>query len=133
MDISESLEQVFSSTDLIGTQFYKRFLANCPEAEAFFKDVDMQRQSVVVTMALTLVEQYYKSPYIPTEAYFRYLGSLHRDREIPKEMYPIWVDSMMQTLAAFHGKAWDEELASQWQQGFDSATRVMLAGYDLPV
>ena len=133
MDIAESLEKVYSSTSLLGTNFYERFFAECPEAKKFFQDVDMDRQAVVVTMALTLVEQYHVSPFPPTAAYFRYLGTDHRDRGIPREMYEPWTLSMLKTLAELHGDDWSNELEQQWERGLQAAIKQMFIGYDLPI
>lgn len=129
MDISESLQKVYSSTELMGERFYQQFFADCPEAQEYFADVDMQRQAVVVTMALTLVEQYLVSPYPPTAAYFEHLGVQHQERGIPPEMYPQWIESMLTVLEGMHGKQWDEALAGQWREGFEIATKKMLQSY----
>ncbi len=129
MDISESLELVYSSSESIGHRFYDQFFADCPEAITYFEDVDMKRQAVVVTSALTLVEQYLVTPFVSTEEYFRYLGDQHQKIGIPTEMYPLWIRSMLKALAQLHGTDWDERLESQWRKGFEAATEKMLESY----
>ncbi|MDC0936226.1 globin [Pirellulales bacterium] len=133
MDISESLERVYSSTELLGSKFYKQFFMDCPEAKRFFAKVNMDRQAVVVTMALTLVKQYYVSPFAPSEAYFRYLGTQHRDWGIPQEMFEPWTTSMLKTLADLHGDDWSEQLQQQWESGLKAAIAQMFVGYELPI
>ena len=133
MDISESLEKIYSASDLIGKKFYKQFFADCPEAVPFFDGLDMERQAVVVTMALTLVERHFVTPFEPSEAYFRYLGTQHRDLGIPTDMYPKWVESMLKTLASVHGDDWDDRLSQQWRDGIQIAIEQMLIGYELPI
>ena len=129
MDISDSLLKVYSSTALLGKVFYDQFFADCPEAIEYFDEVDMKRQAVVVTMALTLVEQYQVSPFAPTKAYFEHLGVTHQRMGIPKQMYPHWVDSMLKALAKLHGDEWDDDLEIQWRKGFETAIGMMLESY----
>ncbi|MEQ8210535.1 MAG: globin [Lacipirellulaceae bacterium] len=132
MDISESLQEIFESNETLGKKFYKKFFRACPEAEKFFEGLDMHRQAVVLTMAFTLVEQFYKSPYVQTAVYFHVLGASHRDMGIPKSMFEPWLQTMLQTLAEFHGDRWDKELEEQWQVGLNAAAEEMFQGYDLP-
>jgi hypothetical protein len=37
---------------------------------------------------------------------------------------------MLETLRAFHGDEWSEELAAEWEQAFDEARTAMFAGYE---
>jgi hypothetical protein len=58
MEISESLEQILDATDLFGESFYELFLSTYPEVQEYFEGVNMSRQAVMLTMALTIVEQH---------------------------------------------------------------------------
>lgn len=133
VDIHQSLERVYESKDLLGTRFYENYLVNCPEARPYFDGVDMHRQAIVITMALTLVEQYYRSPFRATEDYLLFLGTRHEGREIPLEFYPKWLDSMMDTLEEFHDSDWDESLAEAWSRALKRAIDKLMEGYAEPV
>lgn len=130
MDIAESLERIFDSTDLFGESFYDLFLTTYPEVQKYFEGIDMNRQAVMLTMALTLVEQYASSKYPATKKYLLHLGEVHRDRGIPPALYEQWRDAMLETLFQFHGDDWDQQLATQWREAIETAIEVMLQGYE---
>jgi hemoglobin-like flavoprotein len=130
MNIAESLDQVLNSKQIIGETFYETFFANCPEVKPFFEGVNLQRQAVLVTMALIVIEQYYSNPYLATEKYVHYLGTKHHDRKIPKELYGKWCESMLETLAKFHGDDWSEALAKEWEQAILRVRDAMFQGYE---
>ena len=129
MKISQSLDQILDSTDVFGEEFYRSFFEQFPEVRKFFDGVNIYRQSVLLTMALIMVEQCYSTPYVATQRYLQYLGTKHQELKIPEEMYPKWKESMIATLRQFHGDAWDEELESQWRVAIERATELMLEGY----
>lgn len=133
MDIHQSLERIYDSKDLLGDRFYAHFFASCPEARPYFEGVDMHRQAMVITMALTLVEQYFRSPYRATEDYLLFLGTRHEDRGIPLELYPQWLDAMMATLEEFHDNQWSDDLADQWSRALKKAIDKLWEGYTEPV
>jgi hemoglobin-like flavoprotein len=110
--------------------FYQIFLTQHPEAQPYFEGVDLQRQGVLLTMALVVVEQYYSNPFPATANYLRYLGSRHHDRKIPLPLYAKWTDAMLQTLKQFHGDDWDDHLAQQWSEAIEQAIKRMSEGYD---
>jgi hemoglobin-like flavoprotein len=130
MNIGQSLKKVLESPDNFGDVFYDVFLTRHPEAKGFFQNVNMKRQGVLLTMALNIVEQYYRTPYPAMEKYLQYLGTRHLDRAIPQEMYAKWTAAMLDTLAAFHGSDWHDELAAQWKEAIGRATELMFEGYD---
>jgi hemoglobin-like flavoprotein len=130
MKIAESLEKVLNSKEIIGKSFYETFFANCPEVKPYFEGVNLQRQAVLVTMALIVIEQYYSNPYLATEKYVHYLGTKHHDRQIPKRLYVKWAESMLETLARFHGDEWSESLAGEWEQAICKVRDAMFQGYE---
>jgi hemoglobin-like flavoprotein len=130
VDISQSLDRILSAPDTLGDRFYEIFLTEYPEARQYFEGVDLQRQGVVLTMALALVAQYYSNSYPATAKYLRYLGSKHHDRQIPLPLYAKWADAMLQTLEQFHGDDWDDHLSRQWQEAITLSAQRMTEGYD---
>lgn len=131
MDIEESLEQIFASTDLFGESFYELFLTAYPDVQKYFEGIDMNRQAVMLTMALTLVEQYASSKYPAARKYLQQLGKVHQERGIPSELYEQWRDAMLEALFQFHGDDWDGHLATQWREAIETAIDVMLQSYKL--
>jgi hemoglobin-like flavoprotein len=130
MTIRESLEKILQSEEVFGVLFYEIFFERVPEAEAHFDGIDMRRQALMLTMALTVIEQYHSKSFAAVEQYLQLLGSRHNDRSIPRDMYPKWSESMLVALARFHGDEWTEELAGQWAEALDSATSIMFRGYE---
>jgi len=129
VDIGESVGLVLASREVFGKVFYAEFFRLCPAARAHFADVDMERQALALTMALTLIEQHHRHAYPAIESYLETLGHSHDHRGIPAGLYAPWSEAMLAALAAFHGAAWDEALAAQWREALAGAARVMLAGY----
>jgi hemoglobin-like flavoprotein len=130
VDIHQSLKSILASEQLFGERFYSTFFKRCPEAETHFDGIDMRRQALVLTMALTLIEQHFTHGYPAVEQYLQHLGSRHKERLVPPNTYPKWRDSMLAALADFHGEEWNDELARQWHEAIEGVSRAMLGGYD---
>jgi hemoglobin-like flavoprotein len=127
--IHESLESILSADRNFGEMFYANFFARVPEARSHFEGLDMERQSMVLTMALTSVVQYHSAGFSAVQKYLRLLGTRHYDREIPMDLYAAWSKAMLETLSRFHGDDWNDALALAWQHALDDAINVMFEGY----
>lgn len=130
MNITESLDSILGSRDLLGDIFYPEFFEAYPHLRSYFADVNMKRQSVLLTNALTVIRQFYVSSYPAVEQYLRYLGSKHHDLKVPPDSYDLWKQTMLVTLERFHGADWSAELAGEWQRAIEQAAAVMVAGYE---
>lgn len=130
MDIHQSLQHILNSKDVFGHAFYDVFFSRYPEALEYFGDVDMKRQALVLTMALTVIQQYYSNNYSTVEQYLQVLGSQHHRRQIPPDLYPKWRDAMLEALESFHGKDWDPTLAREWRDAIEVGIEPMLRGYE---
>jgi hemoglobin-like flavoprotein len=130
MRIHDSVEKILRSKEVFGRQFYEVFFRKFPEVEQYFRGIDMERQSLVLTLAVSIVEQYFTRGYPATEKYLKYLGTQHHKRGIPREVYPMWRDAMLETLQNFLGNDWDEELAGEWRAAIQRSTTLMFEGYD---
>ena len=130
MNIEESLGQVLNSQKVIGELFYEAFFGKNPQVKQFFGDVNLRRQSLLLTMALMVVERQYSQPFLATEAYLQYLGTRHCDWDIPRHLYPLWSETMLETLSGFHGHDWTPQLSDQWSEALDQVTEIMFQGYD---
>jgi hemoglobin-like flavoprotein len=130
MDIEKSLKLILQSGDQFGASFYDIFFERCPKAAEYFKDTDMSRQSLVLTMALQLLAQYYANGFLSIKQYLQTIGTRHDDWGIPREMYTDWRDAMLAALEKFHGEQWNDALANQWREAIERATEAMFHGYD---
>ena len=129
MEIRESLQKVLDSRDLFGTIFYEEFFGRYPEVKKYFEGVDMDRQALVLTMALTVIEHQYNGTYGAVSHYLQHLGTAHHRRGIPLDLYPKWIDTMLVTLERFLGKDWDLALSEQWRSALEKTFAAMQPGY----
>ncbi|MHB0956467.1 MAG: globin domain-containing protein [Pirellulaceae bacterium] len=129
MNIQDSLHQVLASKTAFGEDFYRTFFRRCPEARVFFAGVDLERQAILLTMSLLVIEKQFAHPYAAAAEYLRYLGTKHHDRKIPKHLYAEWRDAMLETLAKFHATDWNDELQMQWYEAIELVTDLMFQGY----
>ncbi len=130
LTITDSISAILNSKESFGEKFYARMFTGYPHLKQHFDGVNMREQAVVVTMALTLIEQYYSRANEATHKYLQVLGSRHCERQIPKDSYADWLDALLETLSAFHEHAWTESLADQWKEAIEKATRAIFEGYD---
>lgn len=129
LQINESLNQILNAKDAIGEMFYKHFLDNYPDVQKHFEGVNMRRQGVLLATALMVIERYYAHPTPAVAMYLRYLGTKHKDWSIGRDLYPVWVNAMIETMVKFHGDDWSPELERQWREAFSRAIDLMLEGY----
>lgn len=130
MTLRESLDQILQSETSFGELFYETFFSRCPEAAEYFRDVDMRRQALELTMALTLVEQYHAKGFSAIAQYLQQLGTRHSDLGIPRELHSDWRETLLATLAQFLGDGWSDTLQNEWRRAIDAGTKVMFLGYD---
>jgi hemoglobin-like flavoprotein len=129
MDIQESVHRILARRECLADLFYLVFLDRYPEVRHHFEGVNLKYQAVLLTTALLVIQCHAMGSYPATTAYLRYLGSKHRARNIPPELYPPFRDALRTTLARFHSKDWDAGLAGQWRAALDKAVATMLEGY----
>lgn len=130
MEIQDSLKQILQSEQVFGSMFYEVYFERCPEAKDHFAETDMKRQALVLTMALTLIEQHYNHEFAAVDQYLQHVGSKHSDRKIPRALYEPWREAMLATLERFLGADWSEHLAEQWSDAIETVTETMFRGYD---
>jgi hemoglobin-like flavoprotein len=130
MDIHESLDRILESEASFGSIFYEVFFERHPEAAVHFDGIDMHRQALLLTMALTVIERYYSRAFPAVEQYLQLLGSRHSDRSIPRDLYPKWSQSMLIALERFHDGDWNDHVAQQWRDALEQAAQLMFRGYE---
>jgi hemoglobin-like flavoprotein len=131
MEIQDSVHQILQSTEAVADQFYRHYLDAHPEVLRYFQGMDLKRQAIQLHMALLLAAHHYVHRYPATTSYLKVLGHTHAARRgVPVEAYDSFRDCLIETLAEFHGKDWDEQLATQWREALDLAIATMLEGYE---
>lgn len=132
MNISESINSILATEDLVGGKFYDRFFKECPHLKQYFKGVDMDRQSAMLTSAIVLVESVYSKNEMGLSPYLRLLGKDHEERGISADDFTDWTESMLRTLAEFHGQDWSMDLEREWHRAIIKSIKIMLEGYSHP-
>ena len=130
MRIAESVQRILSQKEPVVERFYELFLNRHQDARNYFADVDMRRQSILLTMALITIESHCSHSYPATEHYLKVLGHRHHEMGVEPGLYPKFRDCLIEALDNFHGDDWDEGLAMQWREAIEKATATMLEGYE---
>lgn len=130
MDITQSIETILESKELLGGKFYNRFFLECPHLKQYFVGVDMKRQSAMLTSAIVLVETFYSKKASGLSPYLQLLGKDHAARGISRDDFTDWTESMLSTLAEFHGNDWSIPLEREWYAAIKKSVKVMLEAYD---
>jgi hemoglobin-like flavoprotein len=127
MDIQQSVGKILHDDEILAELFYARFFERYPEGRAYFADVSLRHQAVLLTMTLKLVEQYHVHRYPSVRSYLRILGDRHRGRiGIPPGLFSPFGDCLLFALREYHGSEWDQALGDQWRAAIDEAIGVML-------
>ena len=130
MDINQSLHRILQAKDSLAKMFYEHFLEKHPEVRPFFSKVDFNRQRILLTTALMVIERYRAHPTPAVEQYLQYLGTKHHEIGVPRAAYAKWTVAMLETMQKFHGADWSLELEEQWNSAICQARDLMLQGYD---
>jgi hemoglobin-like flavoprotein len=127
MDIQGSVGKILQRGEALANLFYNNLLIRHPQLLAYFEGVNLQRQAVLLTMSLKLIEQHYVHRYPAMRSYLKLLGHRHQDRfRIPPDMFSPFGDCLLATIQEFHGSEWDQGLDDQWRAAIHQAIAVML-------
>jgi len=129
MTIHDSLHRILEQNETLADLFYIVFIERYPEVRRHFQGVNLRTQSVLLTIALMVMERHYTGSYPATHMYLKYLGAKHKKWGIPAEHYPKFGDALLATLERFHSTDWGPPLAAEWAAAIDRAVRTMLEGY----
>ena len=89
-------------------RFYGHFL-NDPSIQALFNNTDMQSQVKMLKNSMFQLITFHLT-HRPLPALKR-LASLHRNLDIPAEMFDVWLDALIQTVREFDGRC---DLATEY-------------------
>ena len=130
MNIVESIRELQSDEELVIGRFYTRCLNRDPRINDLFRGVDLQRQSVMLTTALNTIELNYVGSSTVARTHLLMLGEQHQSLGVPKDVYPVFEDCLIETLAEYHGSDWDIELQQQWREALHRAFETLFEAYD---
>ena len=130
MNITESLDRIHQSEQVLGQQFYAELAIRFPEAAKLFEGVNMEYQGALFTMQLATMVAYHRHKTKAPGLYLQVLGTRHKSRGVPVEMYPQFCEILLDVLATFFRDDWDDSLAEEWRTAIQDAAAKMLEGYE---
>ncbi|MCS7466527.1 globin domain-containing protein [Stieleria sp. ICT_E10.1] len=124
MELEESVEAILSDDSIALDGFYDRLFKRYPEFKYFFAGANVKRQTAMLTMALLAVKQY---PALrrSSQAYLEVLGTKHHGLGITNELFPKFIEVLVETIAEFHGSDWNAALDKQWTDALNYAAAIM--------
>lgn len=124
MKISDSVELILSNESLVLEGFYSELFRRYPEFEPYFTDAHLGRQTAMLTMALVSVKQY-PDMRGSAQSYLQAIGAKHRGKGIPVEMYPEFIEVLIEKVGEFHGDQWSDDLETEWTEALNFAAATM--------
>jgi len=133
--MSDKMERVMKSygrctiSQTFFDDFYKVFLASSDEVRAMFRDTDFEVQKRVLREGLAFLIMFSKGGSFP-EAKVAQLAERHSRTElnVPPEMYSLWLDAFLVTVAA-HDTRCDDVLLQEWREVLQPGIDAMKAAY----
>jgi hemoglobin-like flavoprotein len=130
LTLEESLHKILECPKQdLGDAFYKRLFQRCPEARAFFTNVDLEVQANTLVNVLHIIVSHASHRYPATTAYLKFLGNKHQVRKIPLDLYTHFSQTLLDVLAEFHGDQWTSDLRTKWNDALTITVAAMLPGY----
>jgi hemoglobin-like flavoprotein len=110
-------------------EFYRHFLASCPEAEPMFANTDFDRQTRLLKHALGLLLIYPSQPAGDPNLLER-VAERHsrRDLDVSPEFYDRFVDSLLDT-AREHDPLWTVDVEAAWRSTVSKGIAYMQSRY----
>jgi len=95
--------------------FYNTFMGADPEIRPMFANTDMEKQKALLKNGITYLIMFDRGNIIGTTA-LRDIGKIHSrsEKNVQFKFYPIWVDSLLKTVAK-HDPKFNNELEAAWR------------------
>lgn len=129
MQIHESAQVILIDQQRFAPRFYESLFRDHPETERYFSGVDMPDQRTKLMSALITAERHATTGGWVSENFLAALGRKHLALGVGREMFSMFVDTLIGTLEEHHGSEWTSTLEAEWRRAMDSAVEVMLRQY----
>ncbi len=129
MTLNESVDRILAEGTRVTDRFYELFFERHPEARPLFENTFMSAQSVMLSAALVVTTHHPNYP-LATRQYLNLLGARHAGKGVPRELFPVFQETLVAALEEFHGTDWDDGLGRQWNEALDRAVQLMFEGYE---
>lgn len=111
------------------TRFYETFIGHSPAIAAHFEGTDMERQKDMLAQSIhEMVE--FSTTRVASER-LRRVASRHnrKERDVPPDLYEVWLDSLIATAREFDVK-FNDELELAWRVVLSPGIAYMKFRYD---
>jgi hemoglobin-like flavoprotein len=119
--VIESYHRARESGQLFDT-FYDLFLRKSPEIPPMFSRTDFHHQKLMVRESILEMLQYAHSGFGYEEV--RRLGDRHRQLQVKRQHYELWLDALCEALAQ-HDSGFSSELEQMWRAAMRKGIDVM--------
>ena len=128
-DVKVSFGRCLVNGDLI-QKFYERFLLSDPRLPFMFDKTDFSEQRDLLSHSVNLAILFAGGNEKGKEGLSKVRKS-HSKKElnIPQEMYPLWINSFLETVKEMDTKL-DEKVLSEWEEVLNIAVDYIKGGYD---
>ena len=104
--------RISEAGDTFFVAFYDAFLGKSPQIAALFSRTNMTRQASMLRRSLYEFTNFYVTGTVSED--MRRLAALHQKLGIPVDLYDLWMDALMDTVAEFDGE-FDELTEYAWR------------------
>jgi hemoglobin-like flavoprotein len=127
MEVMESFNRVRHKG--LAEKFYETLLGADPRIKVMFKNTNFERQRELFVHGVLMLIEYANGKALGEMAIKR-LGELHSRRKmnVPPDLYPIWVNCLVETLAKLDPK-FSPTLERQWREILQKGIDVMIRVY----
>ena len=110
-------------------EFYKLFMNSSPEIKALFQNTDFKKQNVLLRVSLLYIISYAQASDLYREK-IEELGVLHGRSKlnIRPELYPLWVNSLMQAVSKYDSH-FNDGLEKSWREALQKGIDIMISKY----
>jgi len=105
-------------------RFYEIFMAASPKVAEYFRDTDFERQRGVLRDSLYVMLVAAGTSKGPAHAELERLAKLHHKMGLSREMYTIWLDSLIEA-AREHDTHFSDELERDWRASMAGPIELM--------
>lgn len=127
-DVKISFGRCLVNGDLI-QKFYERFLDSDPRLPFMFENTDFSEQRELLSHSINLAILFAGGSEVGKEGLAKVRKSHSRkELNIPPEMYPLWINSFLETVKEMDDKL-DGKVLGEWTEVLNIAVNFIKGGY----
>lgn len=119
---SSSLDRCLDNDRFLDA-FYDRFLASSDEVRAKFADTSFDRQRAMLRGAFFMMRDAARDGGAD-DPYLRYVAERHRALDIRPDMYDLWLDCLVETVAE-HDPRFSPDVEAAWRSVMEKGIAAM--------